>query len=55
MSSYLNGKEELISDEKAVHLTGNIPLTSTDPTIVPLTENTIVNTTAVRVSICRKQ
>ncbi|XP_019860969.1 PREDICTED: receptor-type tyrosine-protein phosphatase F-like [Amphimedon queenslandica] len=45
-----NGKEELITagEGKGATLSKAIQLTPTDPTIVPLTENTIVNPTAVR-------
>lgn len=50
-TSSLNGKEELITagEGKGATLTKAMQLTSTDPTIVPLTENTIINPAAVRV------
>lgn len=50
-TSSLNGKEELITagEGKGATLTKTMQLTSTDPTIVPLTENTIINPAAVRV------
>ena len=53
-SRSFNGKEELITagEGKGATLSKAIQLTPTDPTIVPLTENTIVNPTAVRVSPC---
>ena len=49
-----NGKEELITagEGKGATLSKAIQLTPTDPTIVPLTENTIVNPAAVRVRPC---
>lgn len=46
-----NGTEELILKEKGATLTNTTALSSTDPSIVPLSENKHVNPSTIRVSL----
>lgn len=50
-----NGTEELILKEKGATLTNANALSSTDPSIVPLSENKHINPSTVRVSLTQKK